>query len=323
MTYQELVDKSVAKMGHPRKYGKDKIKGYNQHHIVPRCMGGSDDGDNIVYLTYAEHLMAHILLFRENPNNYGLAKTATFMADKCDDIRDYLVTIVDNEDEFNDYIVDLVKAREVANEEHSKHISGKNNPFYGKHHTEESRQKMRENRPDMSGENNPMCGKHHTEESKQKIRENIPDKFGENNPFYGKHHTKETIQKIKDNMPDMSGENNPCWGRKRTEEEIQKWRDSMPDMSGENHPMWGKHHTEESKQKMRENRPDVSGENNPTSKSVRCKETGQVFATCRMASKWAKCSPGNITHALKTGGKAKGYHWEYITREEYLAIENE
>ena len=79
MTYQELICRSIAKMGHPRKYGLDKIKGYEQHHIVPQCMNGNNDGENIVYLTCVEHLMAHILLFRENPNNSKLACTVAFM----------------------------------------------------------------------------------------------------------------------------------------------------------------------------------------------------------------------------------------------------
>ncbi|MGZ7204812.1 HNH endonuclease signature motif containing protein, partial [Streptococcus pyogenes] len=36
------------------------------HHIIPRCMGGSDDKDNLVYLTAAEHFVAHQLLLKMN-----------------------------------------------------------------------------------------------------------------------------------------------------------------------------------------------------------------------------------------------------------------
>ncbi len=32
------------------------------HHIIPRCMGGSDDNDNIAILTAKEHFLAHWLL---------------------------------------------------------------------------------------------------------------------------------------------------------------------------------------------------------------------------------------------------------------------
>lgn len=32
------------------------------HHIVPRSLGGSDNADNLVHLTYREHFIAHLLL---------------------------------------------------------------------------------------------------------------------------------------------------------------------------------------------------------------------------------------------------------------------
>jgi hypothetical protein len=62
--------------------------------------------------------------------------------------------------------------------------------------------------PQLSGENHPMYGKHHTEESIEKMKENHADFKGENNPFSGKKHTKESIEKMKENHPDYSGENN-------------------------------------------------------------------------------------------------------------------
>lgn len=34
------------------------------HHIVPRCLGGTDEADNLVELTAEEHLCAHLLLTR-------------------------------------------------------------------------------------------------------------------------------------------------------------------------------------------------------------------------------------------------------------------
>lgn len=49
------------------------------HHIIPRCMGGSDDKNNLVYLTAAEHFVAHQLLLKMNPSNHGLAKACRLM----------------------------------------------------------------------------------------------------------------------------------------------------------------------------------------------------------------------------------------------------
>jgi hypothetical protein len=35
------------------------------HHIVPRHMGGSDEISNLIRLTYRQHILAHLLLFRK------------------------------------------------------------------------------------------------------------------------------------------------------------------------------------------------------------------------------------------------------------------
>lgn len=47
-------------------------------------------------------------------------------------------------------------------------LSGENNGFYGKKHTEITKQKMRENHVDFSGENHPMYGRRHSEETRDK-----------------------------------------------------------------------------------------------------------------------------------------------------------
>jgi len=36
--------------------------GYQTHHIIPRCFGGTDDPTNLVVLTYKEHRVCHHLL---------------------------------------------------------------------------------------------------------------------------------------------------------------------------------------------------------------------------------------------------------------------
>ena len=43
-----------------------------KHHIIPRCLGGSDDKENLVILTAREHFLAHYLLTKIYPDNYKL-----------------------------------------------------------------------------------------------------------------------------------------------------------------------------------------------------------------------------------------------------------
>jgi len=47
-------------------------EGYERHHIIPRCMGGSDDPSNIANLTPEEHYVAHQLLVKLYPENTKL-----------------------------------------------------------------------------------------------------------------------------------------------------------------------------------------------------------------------------------------------------------
>lgn len=74
---------------------------------------------------------------------------------------------------------------------------GKDNPMFGK---------------GLSGELNGMYGKHHTEETKQKLSEM---NRGENNHFYGQHHTKETKKRLSESHKGLK------YG-KQSEEHIRK-----------------------------------------------------------------------------------------------------
>lgn len=56
------------------------IEGYmERHHIIPRCLGGSDDPENITMLTPEEHFLAHQLLVKIYPKSSPLIKAALLM----------------------------------------------------------------------------------------------------------------------------------------------------------------------------------------------------------------------------------------------------
>jgi hypothetical protein len=57
-----------------------RLEGYfERHHVVPRCMGGSNAKTNIVRLTAEEHFVAHKLLVRMYPSHRGLLWAAVSM----------------------------------------------------------------------------------------------------------------------------------------------------------------------------------------------------------------------------------------------------
>jgi hypothetical protein len=66
--YNELISRAILET---RKKNKDVY--YESHHILPKCLGGSNKKDNLVLLTAREHFLAHWLLAKANPDNIKLS----------------------------------------------------------------------------------------------------------------------------------------------------------------------------------------------------------------------------------------------------------
>lgn len=59
------------------------LEGYTElHHIIPRCMGGTDKTTNLVDLTPEEHYVAHQLLVKMYPENTSLWYAANLMGNR-------------------------------------------------------------------------------------------------------------------------------------------------------------------------------------------------------------------------------------------------
>ena len=147
MNYKLHYEKLIQKYGQ-----KDKPKGYSErHHILPRSMGGSDDLDNLVYLSARAHFIAHWLLWRIHRN----AETGFAFNMMC------------KGGTRNHKFYKCSIAYEEGKKAHS-HALSLNNPMYnpeiaakisGENHymkKSEWRKYFSENR---LGENNPMFGK--------------------------------------------------------------------------------------------------------------------------------------------------------------------
>jgi len=56
------------------------LQGYTElHHIIPKCMGGSNKKDNLVRLTAREHFIAHLLLTKIYPDKSYLIRAVQMM----------------------------------------------------------------------------------------------------------------------------------------------------------------------------------------------------------------------------------------------------
>lgn len=69
--------------------GDRNLIGYTEiHHIVPRCLKGSDDKENLVELTLREHFLAHWLLWKAYPDYLPLASAFLQMNNKNPKLKD-------------------------------------------------------------------------------------------------------------------------------------------------------------------------------------------------------------------------------------------
>lgn len=143
-----------------------------RHHIIPRCMGGSDDDSNLIYLTLREHFVAHKLLCDKYPDNTQLAYALLRM---CDYKREY------TEEEYEQARLNCVgkklpvdtcekiskSLREYQRtEEHCRHISeGKRGKKTGDDNVMRNPEVAKKVSEAFKGEKNPMYGrtgsKHH------------------------------------------------------------------------------------------------------------------------------------------------------------------
>ena len=78
MNYSAHYDRLIERARHR------VFEGYRErHHVLPRCMGGGNERENLVNLTAEEHYVAHQLLVKTHPGNGGLALAAMRMAKQC------------------------------------------------------------------------------------------------------------------------------------------------------------------------------------------------------------------------------------------------
>ena len=69
--YNQIIERAKSR----------QLEGYKEkHHILPKCLGGKDDKDNLVELTAREHFLCHMLLCEIYPNNDKLWYALFLMA---------------------------------------------------------------------------------------------------------------------------------------------------------------------------------------------------------------------------------------------------
>lgn len=182
--YNSLIDRARYRI----------ILGYKErHHVIPKCMGGSNDKENIVLLTPEEHYVAHQLLVKINPGNIDLIWAALAMQG-----------------------VGRGKGRI-----HNKSYGWLKKKFsqcqIGRKLSEEVKKKIGiKSRERNRGENHPMFGRTHSEETKIKIGIANTGKKGPRKSYVMSDGTKEKLRIAQSNHQKING--NPFLGKKHSEE---------------------------------------------------------------------------------------------------------
>jgi hypothetical protein len=113
-----------------------KIRGYvEDHHIVPKCLGGLDVVSNKVWLTAEEHFICHKLLteMTTDTDNGKMWSALWRMMNKqsINQDRDYTI-------DSKEYAI----AREQNAKNHSIRMKGELNPFHNKKHSDVTKEAM-------------------------------------------------------------------------------------------------------------------------------------------------------------------------------------
>lgn len=79
MNYLEIHNKIIK---NAKSRINDENSYYEVHHIIPRCLGGNEEKENLVKLTPEEHYIIHQLLVKIYPEEKGLIYAAYMMCTK-------------------------------------------------------------------------------------------------------------------------------------------------------------------------------------------------------------------------------------------------
>lgn len=189
LTYNKIIERSKDR----------KLTGYKEsHHIIPKCMNGSNDIENLVELTAREHYICHKLLHKMYPENDKLLYAyhrISMSKQQFISSKEYEYLRIEHANRISNHKKDLVgfhtpEGLKRISESSRKRNSGENHPMYGRKHTKKSKEMMSENSKGRlhSDEtkktlSKKLKGLKRSEETKRKI--SMANK-GENNSMFGK-----------------------------------------------------------------------------------------------------------------------------------------
>jgi hypothetical protein len=182
MNYKLIYD---AIINNAKSFNRKRSKTFyfEKHHIIPTCIGGDDKETNKVLLTAKEHFVCHHLLTKLHPNDKSLHSAFWLMCiyTSANQQRVKATSLT--------FAIAKQKISEIARErriEFNKNNprSGSKNGMFGTH---------------RNGRENPFYGKTHSDKTKQMISETKSK-----NPTIWTEDQKEKLKRSWDNRPIIS-----------------------------------------------------------------------------------------------------------------------
>jgi hypothetical protein len=174
--YEQLILKAKQRVFPIGEYGEN-------HHIIPRSLGGTDFKENVVRLYAREHYIAHLLLWK--------MKMSPKMHNKMSMALHVMVNGSGNPKQNRSYLIParIYELSRIAYVKAIKeHIAIHGPNFKGSKHTLESIQKIKDanartkdiRSAKLTGTGNGMYGKTHTDKNKKLISERVSSAFTAN-----------------------------------------------------------------------------------------------------------------------------------------------
>lgn len=252
MNYQKIYCQLIHKRKHEHVLAKlDKTDPdyvyVEEHHIVPRCIGGSDDKSNLVNLTGREHFIAHKLLFKASIGTHQELPLANAFWQMCYCHKDNLYNIKKTSRQFakekNLAIKSISKQQKnrirINDGKHTKYVKAEYLQQYLENGYVIGTLQIVWNKGKHDLPPSAIAGKHHTLETRRKIsakckglqmpvsmKEKTRQRMLGNTYGLNKHPTKEALKQRSKSLSNRVRINNGQKMKYVTKDQLQEYLDN-------------------------------------------------------------------------------------------------
>ena len=159
MTYNEFIDKIINERGRFN-CGNEY---HERHHIIPKCLGGTNNKDNLIDLYAKEHFEAHRLLSLENPQIKGLVYAWHRMSNGGNKNMDSYKLTQEEYEEMKKVYSEMRRKEATGVKQSAETIEKRVSKLRGKARSEEVKEAVRK----------AQKGRKVSEETKQKISDSL------------------------------------------------------------------------------------------------------------------------------------------------------